>query len=79
MAGDREITDKLDDDERQSLIKILFNLGGLVFGAVGSLSELRKARQESDRLSLVNAVLHLAALVTSAGLLFRSVRRGRKK
>ncbi len=54
-------------------------IGGEVFGGVVALRALRRARREDDRLRMINAVIGLAAAVTSLALVVRALRKGEQE
>jgi hypothetical protein len=54
---------------------LLFGIGGSAFGAFGVVRDIRRAREEGDTLKLVNAAVAAVALLTSAALLLRELRR----
>ncbi|MGP3948256.1 hypothetical protein [Streptomyces sp. 7N604] len=51
------------------------SIGTSLFGAVGIVKQAKKARLESDRLMLADAVISAAAIVTGVALLVRELRR----
>jgi hypothetical protein len=51
------------------------SIGTSAFGAISVVKDVRKAREESDTLKLVNALVGAAALVTGTALLVRELRR----
>ncbi|MBA0051732.1 hypothetical protein E0L36_12740 [Streptomyces sp. AJS327] len=51
------------------------SIGTTLFGAVSVAKQARQARQEGDRLQLVDAVVSAAAIVTGVALLIRELRR----
>ncbi|MFB7474842.1 hypothetical protein [Kitasatospora sp. NPDC056184] len=51
------------------------SIGTSTFGAISIVKDVRKARDESDTLKLVNALIGAAALVTGTALLVRELRR----
>ncbi|GAA2981807.1 hypothetical protein ACFVUY_15200 [Kitasatospora sp. NPDC058063] len=51
------------------------SIGTSAFGAISVAKDVRKAREESDTLKLVNALVGAAALVTGTALLVRELRR----
>ncbi|MER5354786.1 hypothetical protein ABT093_31185 [Kitasatospora sp. NPDC002551] len=51
------------------------SIGTSAFGAISIVKDVRKARDESDTLKLVNALVGAAALVTGTALLVRELRR----
>lgn len=53
---------------------IWLSIGTTAFGAISIIKDVRSARQESDTLKLVNALIGAAALVTGAALLVRELR-----
>ena len=57
-------------------VRAIAGLIGLVFGAVGAIRELQKARGKQDRLAIVAAVCNIAAVVTGAALTVRGLRGG---
>ena len=54
----------------------VFGLVGSVVGAVGAVSDLRKARGDRDKLALTNALANILVVVTSAALALRELRKG---
>ncbi|MEV7602779.1 hypothetical protein AB0O91_35955 [Kitasatospora sp. NPDC089797] len=51
------------------------SIGTSAFGAVSVVKDVRKAREESDTLKLVNALVGAAALITGTALLVRELRQ----
>ncbi|GAA1410942.1 hypothetical protein GCM10009639_62240 [Kitasatospora putterlickiae] len=51
------------------------SIGTSTFGAISIVKDVRKARDESDTLKLVNALVGAAALITGTALLVRELRR----
>ncbi|WP_406203334.1 hypothetical protein OH807_26590 [Kitasatospora sp. NBC_01560] len=51
------------------------SIGTSAFGAFSVVKDVRKARDESDTLKLINALVGAAALVTGTALLVRELRR----
>ncbi|MEU8921436.1 hypothetical protein AB0D10_10960 [Kitasatospora sp. NPDC048545] len=51
------------------------SIGTSAFGAISIAKDVRRARDESDTLKLVNALVGAAALVTGTALLVRELRR----
>ncbi|MFG2818112.1 hypothetical protein ACGFX4_01685 [Kitasatospora sp. NPDC048365] len=51
------------------------SIGTTAFGAIGIAKDVRKARDESDTLKLINALVGAAALITGTALLVRELRR----
>ncbi|WP_031068329.1 hypothetical protein [Streptomyces sp. NRRL WC-3742] len=51
------------------------SIGTSAFGAISVVKDVRKAREESDTLKLVNALVGAAALITGTALLVRELRR----
>ncbi|MFD0273381.1 hypothetical protein ACFVHB_05610 [Kitasatospora sp. NPDC127111] len=51
------------------------SIGTSAFGAISVVKDVRKAREESDTLKLINALVGAAALVTGTALLVRELRR----
>ncbi|MFH8365421.1 hypothetical protein [Streptomyces sp. NPDC018031] len=51
------------------------SIGTTLFGALGIIKQVKKARVEQDRLQLVDAVVSAAAVVTSVALLVRELKR----
>ncbi|MGP3928147.1 hypothetical protein [Streptomyces sp. 8N616] len=51
------------------------SIGTSLFGAVSIVKQAKKARLESDRLMLADAVISAAAIVTGVALLVRELRR----
>ncbi|MEU9073264.1 hypothetical protein ACFYUY_20375 [Kitasatospora sp. NPDC004745] len=51
------------------------SIGTSAFGAISVAKDVRKAREESDTLKLVNALVGAAALITGTALLVRELRR----
>ncbi|MER7706444.1 hypothetical protein ABTX81_26550 [Kitasatospora sp. NPDC097605] len=51
------------------------SIGTSAFGAISIVKDVRRARDESDTLKLVNALVGAAALVTGTALLVRELRR----
>ncbi|MEV6975144.1 hypothetical protein [Kitasatospora sp. NPDC093806] len=51
------------------------SIGTSAFGAISVVKDVRKARDESDTLKLVNALVGAAALITGTALLVRELRR----
>ncbi|MFB6892332.1 hypothetical protein ACFCX4_23815 [Kitasatospora sp. NPDC056327] len=51
------------------------SIGTSAFGAISVAKDVRKARDESDTLKLVNALVGAAALITGTALLVRELRR----
>ncbi|MFJ3788980.1 hypothetical protein [Kitasatospora sp. NPDC090091] len=51
------------------------SIGTSAFGAISVVKDVRKAREESDTLKLVNALVGAAALLTGTALLVRELRR----
>jgi hypothetical protein len=56
-------------------LKAVVGLGGIVFGVVRSVSELRAARGKKDTLALLNALVNLLSAGTGAALVLRSLRK----
>lgn len=54
---------------------LLLSIGTSAFGAISVVKDVRKAREESDTLKLVNALVGAAALITGTALLVRELRR----
>ncbi|MEU8514732.1 hypothetical protein [Kitasatospora sp. NPDC048722] len=51
------------------------SIGTSAFGAISVVKDVRKAREESDTLKLVNALVGAAALITGTALLVRELRQ----
>lgn len=51
------------------------SIGTTLFGALGIIKQVKKARVEQDKLQLVDAVVSAAAVVTSVALLVRELKR----
>jgi hypothetical protein len=51
------------------------SIGTTLFGAVNVVKQARKAREEGDRLQLIDAVVSAAAITTGVALLVRELRR----
>ncbi|MFE5583918.1 MULTISPECIES: hypothetical protein [Kitasatospora] len=51
------------------------SIGTSAFGAISIVKDVRKAREESDTLKLVNALVGAAALITGTALLVRELRQ----
>ncbi|MEU6232652.1 hypothetical protein [Kitasatospora sp. NPDC047058] len=51
------------------------SIGTSAFGAISVVKDVRRARDESDTLKLVNALVGAAALITGTALLVRELRR----
>ncbi|GAA2362399.1 hypothetical protein ACI2L4_05300 [Streptomyces sparsogenes] len=51
------------------------SIGSSLFGALGVVKQVKKARSENDTLQLVDAVVSAAAIVTSVALLVRELKR----
>jgi hypothetical protein len=60
-------------------LRSVIGLVGLVFGAVGAVRELQKARGKQDRLAMIGAVCNIAAVVTGVALTVRGLRGGDDK
>ncbi|MFK0042676.1 hypothetical protein ACIQU4_01020 [Streptomyces sp. NPDC090741] len=50
-------------------------MGTTVFGALGVIKQVKKARTEHDTLKLVDAVVSAAAIVTGLAILYRELKR----
>jgi hypothetical protein len=55
-------------------VRTLASLGGGAMGAGTAMRNLRKARAKSDKLALLDALLSLAAVLTSIALVVRALR-----
>lgn len=51
------------------------SIGSSLFGAVSAVKQVRKAKQEGDRLRQLDAALSIAAIATTIALLVRELRR----
>jgi hypothetical protein len=51
------------------------SIGTTLFGAVNVVKQARKAREEGDKLQLIDAVVSAAAIATGVALLVRELRR----
>ncbi|MCB5183338.1 hypothetical protein [Streptomyces antimicrobicus] len=51
------------------------SIGTTAFGAISVIKQARKARVESDKLLLVDAVVSAAAIVTGLAILYRELKR----
>ncbi|MEV4191678.1 hypothetical protein [Streptomyces toxytricini] len=51
------------------------SIGTTAFGAIGVIKQARKARSEQDMLTLVDAVVSAAAIVTGLAILYRELKR----
>ncbi|KJS55488.1 hypothetical protein [Streptomyces rubellomurinus] len=54
---------------------LLLSIGTSAFGAISIVKDVRSARDESDTLKLVNALVGAAALITGTALLVRELRQ----
>lgn len=59
----------------KSKVGTYLSIGSSLFGAVSVVKQLREARDERDRLRLVDAVVSAAAIATGVALLTRELRR----
>ncbi|MFF8814981.1 hypothetical protein [Streptomyces pactum] len=51
------------------------SIGTTLFGALGIIKQVKKARTEQDTLQLIDAAVSAAAVVTSVALLVRELKR----
>ncbi|MBH5337140.1 hypothetical protein IHE55_21175 [Streptomyces pactum] len=51
------------------------SIGTTLFGALGIIKQVKKARIEQDTLQLIDAAVSAAAVVTSVALLVRELKR----
>jgi hypothetical protein len=61
--------------KKKSKLGTYVSIGTSVFGVIGISRQLRTARQESDTLQLVDAVISAAAVISGVALLARELRR----
>jgi hypothetical protein len=60
-------------------IKSAITFVGTVMAGGNALSRLRQAREDGDRLELLDALLNAAVLVTSTIIIIRRLRRGEEE
>ena len=60
-------------------VRDVLGLVGSIFGAVSAVQSLRAARQDKDKLLLVNAGASILVAITGVLLTIRSVRKGDSK
>jgi len=59
-------------------VKMIVRLGSQAFAVGGIVKSLREARAESDRLRMLDAVVHGLAIATTVALLVREIRQQRE-
>ncbi|MFD9542422.1 hypothetical protein [Streptomyces sp. NPDC060022] len=61
--------------KKKSKSSVYLSLGTTAFGALSVVKQARLAREESDTLHLVDAVISTAKIVTGLAVLYRELKR----
>ncbi|MEU9057515.1 hypothetical protein AB0D13_01145 [Streptomyces sp. NPDC048430] len=62
-------------NKKKSRSRLYLSLGTTAFGVLSVVKEAKLAREESDTLRLVDAVVSTAKIVTGLAILYREVKR----